>query len=274
MGIFKEITEHYCQKILDTYLEETGKKLYPGHEAELVVQRNDFAKCFIKEIKEIEIKGDDYLHYFDQIIKDANAALKKVKEAVAEHNRELKKEFTTDLYESFFTVSLINFINAVRELYKRSEALTTEIKDPSEFCDKREIPWINQFSYVLYQYILNKEFDIATKKVERDIFNAKKEMILKYIHNAFSLYQRFEKKEDNEEYQKLMKLLLSSMVSEEKGIQRRKSDENSSGYMSYLSHSFYKASEKIIGKNLLGQKIDFLVTEFNERVATSGLAYT
>ena len=40
---------------------------------------------------------------------------------------------------------------------------------------------------------------------------------------------------------------------------------------SYITQSLYKASGKLIGKNQFGQKIDFLIREFNERAMTKGL---
>lgn len=271
MGIFKDITHRYCQKILDAYQVQADEKTYKGKEADLLIQRNEFAKCLIKKIKEIDLEDDDYSTYFEQILKEIESISKEVVTAVKEYNKENSTTFTTDLYESFFTSSLINFINALKELVQNSPSLITDIKDASFFGNNRHVPWINQFSFILYEYILEKEFDLATSKVERDIFDTKKQLILKYVQNAGNLYSQFKKDESNTEYQELMKVLLTSMSSEEKSIQRRKSDENNTGYMSYFSQTFYKASEKIIGKNQLGQKIEFLIKEFNERSVSKGL---
>lgn len=265
------MTHRYCQKILDAYQLQADEKTYKGKEAELLIQRNEFARCLIKKIKEIDIDGDNYTAYFERILKEIESISKEVVTAVKEYNKEHSTTFTTDLYETFFTSSLNNFINALNDLAQNSPSLITNIKDVSLFKNNRTVPWVNQFSFVLYEYILEKEFDIATNKVERDIFDIKKRLILKYVENAGNLYSRFEDEGDTE-YQELMKLLLTSMSSDEKSIQRRKSDENNTGYMSYLSQTFYKASEKIIGKNQLGQKIEFLAKEFNERaVGSKGL---
>ncbi len=271
MCIFKDITDRYCQKILDTYQLQANEKTYKGKEAGLLMQRNEFAQCLIKKIKEIEVKDNDCTDYFEEILNEINSVLKEVKTAVTKYNKEFDTAFTTDLYENFFTASLINFINALRDLSQNSPSLITQIKDKSFFSNNRDIPWIYQFSFVLYEYILEKEFDIAINKVDRDIFDAKKRLILKYIQNAGNLYSRFEN-EDDTEYKELMKVLLNSMRSEEKSIQQRKPEENNTSYMySYFSQTFYKASEKIIGKNQLGQKIELLIGAFNERIMSKGL---
>jgi len=86
------------------------------------------------------------------------------------------------------------------------------------------------------------------------------------VQSAGNLYLRFNKNEDDAEYQELMKQSLTSMSSEEKGIQRR--NENT-GYMAF----FYKASEKVIGKSQLGSKIELLCTEFSDRFKGKGLEY-
>ncbi|KTD04467.1 hypothetical protein OQJ19_08735 [Fluoribacter gormanii] len=267
MGIFKDMTDRYCQKILETYQTQADEKTYKGKEAELLVQRNDFAKCLITKIKEIDVNDNDYLDYFERILKEINLNLKEVKAAVKEYNKECKTEFTTDLYESLFNSSLINFINALRNLFESSPSLITDIKDKSLFSNERNVPWICQFSFILYEYILEREFDIAVNKADRDIFDAKKQLIFKYIQSVGDLCSRFNKKEDDVSYQELMKALLKNMRSEEQKIQRRQ-EENPTSYnvMSY----FYKASEKIVGKNQLGQKIELLVNEFDGR-ALQGL---
>ncbi|WP_131795426.1 hypothetical protein [Fluoribacter gormanii] len=266
MGIFKDMTDRYCQKILETYQTQADEKTYKGKEAELLVQRNDFAKCLITKIKEIDVNDNDYLDYFERILKEINLNLKEVKAAVKEYNKECKTEFTTDLYESFFNSSLINFINALRNLFESSPSLITDIKDKSLFSNERGVPWVCQFSFVLYEYILEREFDIAVTKADRDIFDAKKQLIFKYIQSVGDLCSRV--KEDDVSYQELMKALLKSMRSEEQKIQRRQSEGNTTSYnfMAYL----YKASEQIVGKNQLGQKIELLMSEFDGR-AQQGL---
>ncbi|QMT61567.1 hypothetical protein [Legionella sp. PC997] len=262
MGIFKDMTDRYCQKILETYQTQADEKTYKGKEAELLVQRNDFAKCLVKKIKEIEVKDNDYLAYFDLILKEIHLHRKEVKAAVKEYNKENKTEFTLDLYESLFHIGLVNFINALRNLFENSPTLITDIKEKDKllFSNTRGVPWALQFSAVLYEYILEREFDMAINKADRDIFDAKKQMILRYIKNVEDLCSRV--KEDDTSYSELMKALLKNMQMEEQKIQRRQED-NGSGY-SVMSY-FYKASEKIVGKNQLGQKIALLVSEFDER---------
>ncbi|WP_454782222.1 hypothetical protein [Legionella sp. WA2022007384] len=268
MGIFKDMTDRYCQKILETYQTQADEKTYKGKEAKLLVERNEFAKCLIKKIKEIEVKDNDYLDYFDRIVKEINSQKKEVKTAVKEYNKENKTEFTTDLYESLFHNGLVNFISALRNLFESSPALVTDIKDKSLFSTKGDVPWVCQFSAVLYEYILEREFEFAVDKVDRDIFDAKKQLIFKYIQSVGDLCSRFDKKEDDTSYQELMKALLKSMRSEEQKIQRRQSEGNTTSY-SVMSY-FYKASEQIVGKNQLGQKIELLVSEFDGR-AEKGL---
>lgn len=97
-------------------------------------------------------------------------------------------------------------------------------------------------------------------------------MILKYVQNAASLYSRFENNENNSEYKELMKMLLQRMQTDENDIQQRKSQQsNTSSVYSYFSQTFYKASETLMGKSQLGEKIDFLIKEFGERSMTRTL---
>ncbi|MCW8409301.1 hypothetical protein OQJ13_09980 [Legionella sp. PATHC035] len=264
MCIFKDITHRYCQKILDAYQAQVDEKTYKGKEAELLIQRNEIARDLVTAIKEIEFEND-YVKYFDQVLNTINAKLKEATSAVLEYNKKYKTSFTTDLYETFFTASLISFINALSDLVQSSPQIIVNIKDESLFTSKKDAPWFYHFSSVLYEYILDKEFEFATTNIDRDIFDAKKTLILKYIQNAGNLFSRYEN-ENEREYQELMKVLLNSLCSEEKDIQRRKTEEPNSGYVyAYLSQSFYKASEKIIGKNQLGQKIELLTKEFSEK---------
>ncbi|VEH31574.1 hypothetical protein [Legionella sainthelensi] len=165
-----------------------------------------------------------------------------------------------------------NFINALSELYQKSPEIIKSIQDNSSFNKNRSIPWIYQFSFVLYEYILEKEFELATNKNSRDIFDTKIQLILKYVQNAASLYSRFENNEHDSEYKELMKMLLQRMQTDENDIQRRKSQQsNTSSVYSYFSQTFYKASETIMGKSQLGETIDFLIKEFNERSMTKTL---
>ncbi|OEH45087.1 hypothetical protein lpari_03938 [Legionella parisiensis] len=113
MGIFKDITHRYCQKILDAYQAQADEKTYKGKEAELLIQRNEFAKCLIKKIKEIEVEDDDYSTYFECILKEIESLSKETVNAVKEYNKEYSTTFTTDLYESFFTSIPIKTTRAI-----------------------------------------------------------------------------------------------------------------------------------------------------------------
>lgn len=269
MGIFKEIAIRYCEKIYDAYQQQADEKTYTGKEAELLIERNEYARCLIETLKTKEIMDDDYGSYFQQLLNEINTALEQVTTTVSEHNSKHGTAFTTDLYETFFTSSLKSFINALNNLYQQSPEIIKSIKDPSLFSNNRSQPWVYQSSFVLYEYILEKEFELATNKSSRDIFDTKIQLILKFIQNAGSLYTRYNNDESGVEYKELMKMLLLNMRTEENDIQRRKSQQNNSSSMySYFSQTFYRASETIMGKSQLGEKIDLLLKEFNER-ATS-----
>ncbi|CAM2852440.1 Uncharacterised protein [Legionella steigerwaltii] len=273
MSIFKDITYRYCKKILDAYQVKADEKTYKGKEAELLIQRNELARGLIESIKEIEVNEGDHTKYFDQVLNTITAKLKEVETAVSEYNKKFKTSFTTDLYETFFTASLISFIKALNTLVQNSPVVILNIEDKSLFSNKKDSPWFYYFSFVLYEYILEKELDFATNKTDRDIFDAKKGLILKYILNAGNLYTRFAEDESNAEYKELMKVLLKSMDSDEKDIQRRKTEETnaSSSLYSYFAPSFHKASEKLVGRNQLGQKLELLIKDFNEKSETAGL---
>ncbi|HAT8227326.1 TPA: Dot/Icm T4SS effector Lem24, partial [Legionella pneumophila] len=107
MWIFKDITDRYCKKILDSYQLQADEKTYKGKEAELLIQRNELARCLIKTISLMEVKTqEDYANYFKRVSDEINSALQAAKNAVKEYNEEKNTDFTTDLYESFFTYSL------------------------------------------------------------------------------------------------------------------------------------------------------------------------
>jgi hypothetical protein len=266
MSIFKTITENYCKKILENYQKKVDEMTLKGKEAKLLIQRNDFAGHLIEAIRKIEVKDSDYSSYFKQISKETSKSLKDVSAVVIEFNRAHKTAFTTDLFESYFISSLTNYINALENLAKNTPDVIIELQDESLFRNSREVPWFYQFSFVLYEYILQREFEIATNEAQRDIFDTKKQMILKFIQNAASLYSRFDD-ENNEQYKDLMKILLQNMRAEEHKIQQRASEEhNSSSVYSFFSATLYSTTEKLIGKNQLKQKIDTLVTEFDERI--------
>ncbi len=261
MSVFKAITICYCEKIFNLYQQQAGEKLYTGYEAELLVQRNDFARCLIKTIKELEVQDDDYPTYYKRILDIIHSTLKEVKAAVTENNIENKKKFTTDLFESSLTSNLISYINMLNNLFQKSPEFVKKIPNDSLFSNTRDIPWVNQFAFVLYEYILEKEFEIITTKIPRDIFDSKIQLILKYVENAAALDEHTPK------YNEHIKTLLKEMYSEEQNLQCRTQDSgspNSSSYASFASF-LYKASEKVKGKSALGQKIDILIEEFNER---------
>ncbi len=265
MWIFKVITDRYCKKILDAYQLLADEKTYKGKEAGLLIMRNDSARSLVEIIKKIDVRTNDYDDYFKQVLQEIDLALKHVTDHVRGHNRLFNTEFTTDLYEIFFTTNLIAFMNELNNLFQKSPSLITSIQDESSFNNNRNVLWVYQFSYVLFEYILEKEFDLIINKSSRDIFDTKKQLVLKYIQSAADLYLRFEK-ENDAEYKELMNILLQGLRSQEHDIQQRRSQEsNSSNMYSYFTQTLYKASEKIMGKGQLGQQIDFLITEFNER---------
>ncbi|MBI2785622.1 MAG: hypothetical protein HYX60_04660, partial [Legionella longbeachae] len=106
-----------------------------------------------------------------------------------------------------------------------------------------------------------------------DIFDTKKQLVLKYMKQAVELYSKCDN-EDDVQYKEQMSTLLQSMRSQEHDVQQRRTQENNTNSMySYFSKTFYKASEKLMGKGQLGQIVDFLIKEFNERSTTKGLVY-
>lgn len=268
MSIFKAITICYCEKIFNLYKQQTGEKLYTGYEAELVVQRNEFARCLIAEIKKINVNDNDYPAYFKKVLETIDSTLREVKVAVAEYNKENKTKFTTDLFESSLTPNLISYVTMLENLFRNSPEFVKNIADESLFTSSRDIPWVNQFSFILYEYILEKEFEIITDKIGRDIFDSKIQLIQKYIGRAAAIATDY-KDEKDEKYQDLMKMLLKSMCSEEHGLQYRTTEPSSpnSSTLTALTSLWYKTSEKVIGKSILGQKIETLIQEFNERPA-------
>jgi hypothetical protein len=266
MWIFKKITESYFSKLLNAYQSQADEKMYTGKEAELLILRNDYARCLVESIKKIKITPEqEGINYFKLVIEEINQSLKNVSEEVIEHNNQNNTAFTTDLYQTFFTPSLISFINIVDNLYQTSPPIIANLKDESLFCNNRNVPWIYQFSFVIYDYILEKELDLMLNKSDRDIFNAKKLLGIKYVQSAAELHSLYEGKNDNE-YRKLMNILLKGMSSEEQDLQQRKTPDNTAPNMySYFTQSFYKASEQIMGKGQLGLLIDNLIKEYNER---------
>ncbi|AOW59156.1 Dot/Icm T4SS effector Lem24 [Legionella pneumophila] len=275
MWIFKDITDRYYKKILDSYQLQADEKTYKGKEAELLIQRNELARCLIKTISLMEVKTqEDYANYFKRVSDEINSALQAAKNAVKEYNEEHNTDFTTDLYESFFTYSLSNFIEVVSDLFQKSPSIITNIMDESLFCNNRSVPWVYQLSFVFYDYILDKEFEFITTKSSRDIFDAKKQLVLKYIQKAADLYPRYEK-EDFSDCHEMVNILLLSMRSEENNLQKRRNQDSSTSYMySYFTQTLYNASGKLMGKGQLGQKIDLLIEEFNERVVNKTPLYT
>lgn len=266
MWIFKKIIDSYCSKILDAYQSQADEKMYTGKEAELLISRNDYARWLVESIKNIKITPEqEGINYFKLVLEEINTSLKNVSEAVIEHNNQNNTAFTTDLYQTFFTPSLITFINVLQNLFQASPPIIANLKDESLFCNNRNIPWIYQFSFVIYDYILEKEFDLMLTRSDRDIFNAKKLLGIKYVQSVADLHSLYEGKNDNE-YRNLMNILLKGFCSEEQDLQQRKTADNTAPNMySYFTQSFYKASEQIMGKGQLGQLIEYLIKEFNER---------
>lgn len=274
MSIFTEITIRSCEKILAKYELQADEQTYKGKEAGLLIQRNETARCLIILIKNLKVKDGDYSEYFKQILLHIDSTLNEVKKIVQEYNSEKKTDFTTDLYESFFTPTLKSFITSLSDLYQKSPAFITQIEDESLFRNSRKTPWIYQFSYILYEYILEREFEIAMDKTGRDVFDEKKQLIFHYLKNAVSLDEKFKSEKNNEDdpqYKEHVKSLLLSMQREEQTVQQRKTETTSTtnsmfGYFNQsLYPALYKASEKIMGKSQLGQKIDLLLSEYNER---------
>lgn len=266
MWIFKKITDSYCSKILNAYQSQADEKMYTGKEAELLILRNDYARCLVESIKKIKITPEqEGINYFKLVLEEINLSLKNVSEEVIEHNNQNKTAFTTDLYQTFFTPSMISFINILENLFQTSPPIIANLKDESLFCNNRNVPWIYQFSFVIYDYILEKELDLMLTQSNRDIFNAKKLLGIKYVQSAADLHSLYESKNDNE-YKNLMNILLKGMCSEEQDLQQRKTPDNTApNVYAYFTQSFYKASEQIMGKGQLGLLIDYLIKEFNER---------
>lgn len=267
MWIFKYITDKYCKKIFDAYQSQANKKTYLGIEAELLITRNDFARAVVALISRIEVNNsEDSLNYFNQVTGIIYGTLKDVKEAVSEHNKEFNTEFTADLYDVFFTSSLITFIEELKDLIQKSPLIIINLMDESLFCNDRNVPWVYQFSFVLYDYILEKELDFLINQSARDIFDKKKELVVEHINSAVALFSRFNNENDIE-YKSLMNILLQAMRVREHDIQQRRIPEvNSTNNMfAYFTQTYHKASEKIMGKGQLGQVIDILIKEFEER---------
>lgn len=266
MWIFKKITDSYCSKILAAYQSKADAKEITGKEAELLLSRNDFAHCLVASIKKIEISPkNEGLDYFKQVREEINTSLKNVSEVVIEHNTQNNTAFTTDLYQDFLTPRLLTFVNIIDNLFTTSPSIIAHLKDDDLFCNSRNVPWIYQFSFVIYDYILEKELDLMLNKSERDIFDAKKKLGIEYIQSAADLHSLYDGKNE-ETYVSLMNKLLKAMSAEEEKLQQRKTSESPTQNMySYFAQSFYKASETLMGKSQLGQLIDLLLKEYNER---------
>ncbi|VEH31577.1 hypothetical protein [Legionella sainthelensi] len=100
MGIFREIAIRYCEKIYDAYKLQADEKTYKGKEAELLIERNEFARCLIKTLKSKEF-NDDYNEYFQQLLSEIASALEHVNTTVIDYNSKYNTAFTSDLYETF-----------------------------------------------------------------------------------------------------------------------------------------------------------------------------
>ncbi|WP_298624191.1 hypothetical protein [uncultured Legionella sp.] len=267
MWIFKKITDSYCTKILAAYQSQADAKMITGKEAELLILRNDFARCLIESIKKIEITPENEgMNYFKQVFDEINSSLKNVSEVVIEHNTQNNTAFTTDLYQTFFTPSLLTFINIIQKLFQDSPMIIAQLKDDSLFCNSRNTPWIYLFSFVIYDYILEKELDLTLNKSDRDIFDAKRTLGIKYIELATDIHSRFSNTNEKK-YWEVMSGLLQGMSSEEEKLQQRKTSESSAQTMySYFTQSLYTASATLVRKSQLGQLIDALMKENSERL--------
>lgn len=263
MWVFQDITNRYCKKILDAYQLQANEKTYIGYEAGLLEMRNEFARCLIETIYKLEVTNNN--DYFKQVLKAISSTLEDLKKAVNEYNTEKNTQFTTDLYETLFTTSLINLVNVINELYLKSPALITNIVDETLFANNQNTSWFNQLSFVLYEYILKKELALSIDNSNRDIFDAKKQLVFKYIQNAADLSSRFDN-EDASEYQNLMNGLLQGIRSEEHDLQQRR--DNSYGF-GYFAQTFHRTSEKLMGKGQLGLEIDLLIKAYKEKTMHS-----
>lgn len=72
----------------------------------------------IKTLKSKEL-NDDYNEYFQQLLNEITSALEHVNTTVIDYNSKYGTAFTSDLYETFFTSSLKNFINSLNDLYQK-----------------------------------------------------------------------------------------------------------------------------------------------------------
>ena len=265
MWIFKDITDRYSKKILEVYQSQADDKTYKGKEAELLIIRNKFALGLIESIKKIKVESrEDYGNYFEQVLAVIETSLNQVKDSVTEYNIQHKTTFNCDLYESFFTVSLNNFINRLEKLFQKSPAVITQIMDESQFSNNRNVPWVYQFSFMLYDYILESEFALSTNKANRDIFDLKVDLILKYVQSVASI------NESNSEYTNIVNQLLKSMKTAESEIQQNRSSEpEPSSYFGLFTQSIRQISKLIIEPSKLSVLIDGLIEEFKARTTIS-----
>lgn len=265
MWIFKKITDFYCNKILETYRTQADEKMYQGKEAELLVQRNEFARCLVESIQKIEIAPENTNDsYFTQILEIINTSSKDVAEVVQEHNNQHRTQFTADLYQSFFAPGLLTMISVLQNLFQSSPPNLANLMDDSLFKDNKNVPWIYQFASVIYYYIIEKEYELMINKSDRDIFDGKKSLGIKYVTSVTELYSHYKDENDND-YKTLMASLLKGMSAEENDLQQRKSSaENASGY-TFFTFSLYQTTKQMLVKSQLGLIIEKLITEFSER---------
>lgn len=277
MCIFKNITYRYCEKIFKEFIARTNKNRYFGEEAELVITRREYARHLIEKIQTIEVNESGYAEYFRHIANEIKLSTEGITNEVQEFNRTNNTDYTTDLFGSFLIPTLNKFMDVLHVFFQHTPVTINQHKHAISFNNNREVPWIFQFCYVLYEYILDKELDILFNQSTRDIFDTKKNLIIKNIQSAVDLYSCY-KNESHEKYIELMMILLKGMRSEEQTIQQRKPNERSTNTLfsyatSYATKTLYKASETLIGKNLLSQKIDFLIEEFQQRAIIKGAMY-
>lgn len=267
MWIFKYLTECYCKKILDVYLSRANDQTYKGIEFPLFDIRNKSALNLIETISQIQVNGEaDFAQYFKRVTELISTSLSEVSKAVNQFNLEHKTNFTTDLFEHFFSSSLTRFISSLNEIVKQSPIFINDI-DEALYLDDRDTPWICHFSFVLYQYILEKEFALIVQKSDRDIFDKKKLLVLQCITQAADIYTNLTN-EDDDKYKEQMNTLLQSMRTKEHDLQQRRTSEPAPFHsLSYWTQTLHKAHEKIRGKGTLGKLIEQLIEEFSERNA-------
>lgn len=262
MLIFQHYCKLYCERILTAYLHASDNKYYLGKEAPLLLERNKLAMALIEEFHSLE--GD--VPYFDKLILHINHVLTQANKLVADYNNRHNATFTLDLFQSFFIEKLRFFIkNVVEDLYFQNpeyiQKLTHEDFSPFE----HENPlWLLEAIKLLHNYILEKEFNLLVSNASRDIFDQKKQMVIKYLEKFTACYLKHED-ESNEEYQNEIGKLLVSMQADETKLQQRNSHTEQS-MIGFFTQKMYEASGKLCGKSTLAHLIEKLTRDFYQHL--------